>query len=91
MAERTVPDPEPVIPRKRHIDRNRFVVLLSIALAFIASVIKTIWASFPIVEFLTFLGPVALGAYGIKNYRDSKENADNVNSPYKNPCPTPLG
>jgi hypothetical protein len=60
---------------QKHTDRNRFVVLLSIGLAFIGTIIKTIFPAYPIVEFLAFLGPVAVSSYGIKSFRDYKENA----------------
>lgn len=75
---------------KRWWERNRFVVFVAITLAFIASILKTIWAAYPIVEFLGFLAPVTIGTYGIKSYRDVKETSYNVNSNCKDPTAPPM-
>ena len=64
--------------KRGKIDRNRFIVLLSIALAFGGALIKTAFASFPYLELVGFLGPVAIGSYGIKSYRDLKENENDA-------------
>lgn len=57
------------------VDRNRFIVLLTLCLGFVSSLLKaTLLPGFPIVEFLTFAGPLALGAYGVRTYRSLKEN-----------------
>jgi hypothetical protein len=57
-------------------DRNRFVIMLSITLAFVGALLKaSIMPLFPYGEFVAFLGIVATSSYGIKSYRDYKENA----------------
>ena len=54
--------------------RKRGIILIAMALGFIAAVLHaTLLPEFEIIAFLSFLGPLGLGAYGIRTYREVKE------------------
>jgi len=54
--------------------RKRGVILIAMILGFAATIIHAaLLPAMEIVAFLSFLGPVALGAYGVRTYRATKE------------------
>jgi hypothetical protein len=56
--------------------RNRGIVVFAMVLGFVAVLLHaTVMPGMEIVAFLSFLGPLGLGAYGIKTYRSIKEDA----------------
>lgn len=65
--------------------RKRGIVLIAMILGFTACVLQaTCLPNFPTGAFLTFLGPLGLGAYGFRVYRAIKEGVE-TNDNYRTP------
>jgi len=57
------------------IKSTRFIIIQEgIFIGFVACLIYAFKQSFPIIPFLSYLGPIVLGAYGIKSYANFKSN-----------------
>ena len=69
---------------------TRFVIIQEgIILGFLVCCIYTYIPSFPIIPFLSFLGPIILGSYGIKSIEHIK-NGKKETKPEPEECPDPL-
>lgn len=75
---------KPLVTRPKNafadeISRKRGIILITMVLGFIGATLHaTFLPRFEIVAFLTFLGPLGLGAYGFRTYRATKENEENA-------------
>ena len=59
---------------KAKADSTRFIYIQEgIAVGLIGAFAKVIWPGFPVIELYGFMGPIILGAYGLKTWGHSKD------------------